>query len=116
MATTNKELLERLLEIEKKLPNGELEELKIHLNTLSSEQKEHATKMEEVHRDVTELKYKLLDPEEGLVVKTNKNTYWRKQVNPENVKDLLQFRNNVTKALWILFTAIVGICAQLIFG
>ena len=53
---TNKEILSRLDELEKKLPNGEL-------------------------------------------------------------KDLLGFRNNVTKALWILFTAVVGILVKLIgFG
>ena len=50
-------------------------------------------------------------------MRINKNTYWRRQVSPDDVKDLLGFRNNVTKALWILFTAVVGILVKLIgFG
>ena len=116
MATTNKDILDSLLEIEQKLPNGELEDLKIHLSKLSIDQKEHATKMEDVHTDVTELKQKLLDPEDGLVVKINKNTYWRRQVNTDEIKDLISFKSNVTKALWILFTAVIGILVKLIVG
>ena len=125
MATTNKDILDRLLEIEQKLPNGELEDLKIHLSKLSTDQKEHATKMEDVHTDVTELKQKLLDPEDGLVVKINKNTYWRKTITEgdvnfdsikDDVKDLNSFKSNVTKALWVVYTTIMGVIIKLIWG
>ena len=73
--------------------------------------------MDECGKCISEVKERLLNPEDGLVVRINKNTYWRRQVNPDDVKDLLGFRNNVTKALWILFTAVVGILVKLIgFG
>ena len=114
---TNKEILSRLDELEKKLPNGELKDLQIQFEKLATSQKEHSDKMDECGKCISEVKERLLNPEDGLVVRINKNTYWRRQVNPDDVKDLLGFRNNVTKALWILFTAIVGILVKIIgFG
>ena len=114
---TNKEILERLEQIEKKFPNGELKELQVKFSELAANQKEHSEKMDKCGETISEVKERLLNPEDGLVVRINKNTYWRRQVNPENIKDLLGFRNNVTKALWILFTAVVGILVKLIgFG
>tara|TARA_Y100001963_G_scaffold42791_1_gene59948 strand:+ start:65 stop:415 length:351 start_codon:yes stop_codon:yes gene_type:complete len=114
---TNKEILKRLEGIEKKLPNGELKELQVQFSELASNQKDHAEKMDQVYVDVSEVKERLLNPEDGLVVRINKNTYWRRQVNPEDVKDLMSFKSNVTKAVWILFAAVVGILVKLIgFG
>ena len=114
---TNKEILKRLEGIEKKLPNGELKELQVQFSKLAANQQDHAEKMDQVYVDVSEVKERLLNPEDGLVVRINKNTYWRRQVNPEDVKDLLSFKSNVTKAVWILFAAVVGILVKLIgFG
>ena len=59
MAITNKEICERLECIEAKLPNGELKE---------------------IHENVKEIKAILLDPEDGLIVRVNKNTFWRKEL------------------------------------
>ena len=101
---TNKELLERLHCIESRLPNGELQE---------------------IHETVKEIKEILLDPEDGLIVRVNKNTYWRKTLTEgdisfnsvrDDVKDLNSFKNNVTKALWISYTAITGVIIKLIWG
>lgn len=116
MATTNKDILERLEEIEGKLPNGDLEDLKRSMIALSADQKDHADQMNKVYEDVLEIKDKLLNPEDGLVVRVNKNTYWRKQLNPNEFKELLGFRNNVTKALWVVYAAVVGLIAQLFFS
>ena len=114
---TNNEILERLEGIEKKLPNGELKDLQIQFEKLAASQKEHSEKMDKCGETISEVKERLLNPEDGLVVRINKNTYWRRQVQPETVNDLIQFRNNVTKALWILFAAVVGILVKLIgFG
>ena len=114
---TNKEILKRLEGIEKKLPNGELKDLQVQFEKLALSQQDHAEKMDKVYVDVSEVKERLLNLEDGFVVRINKYTYWRRQVNPEDVKDFLGFRNNVTKALWILFTAVVGILVKLIgFG
>ena len=72
-----------------------------------------------------EIKEILLDPEDGIIVRVNKNTYWRKTLTEgdisfnsvrDDVKDLNSFKNNVTKALWISYTAITGVIIKLIWG
>ena len=91
---TNKDILQRLDSIESKLPNGELEEM---------------------HGMIKEIKEILLDPEDGIIVRVNKNTYWRKQINIQEIEELKSFKNNVTKALWGIYTVVLGIIAKLIF-
>jgi hypothetical protein len=85
-----------------KLPNGELVAM--------------AKDMKEMKEDISDLKYTLLNPEDGVIVKTNQNTYFRKanQENIEKIDELLLWKNSVTKALWILFTAIVGVVVKLV--
>ena len=85
-----------------KLPNGELVAM--------------ANDMKEMKEDISDLKYTLLNPEDGVIVKTNQNTYFRKanQENIEKIDELLMWKNSVTKALWILFTAIVGVVVKLV--
>ena len=101
---TNKEIIKKLSEIEDKLPNGELEEM---------------------HEMIKEIKEILLDPEDGIIVRVNKNTYWRKTITEgdinfdsikDDVKDLNSFKSNVTKALWVVYTAIMGVIIKLIWG
>ena len=91
---TNKEIIKKLSEIEDKLPNGELEEM---------------------HEMIKEIKEILLDPEDGIIVRVNKNTYWRKQINIQEIEELKSFKNNVTKALWGIYTVVLGIIAKLMF-
>jgi hypothetical protein len=103
---TQKELLEALhseiISMKGKLPNGELVAM--------------AKDMKEMKEDISDLKYTLLNPEDGVIVKTNQNTYFRKanQENIEKIDELLLWKNSVTKALWILFTAIVGVVVKLV--
>tara|TARA_A100001011_G_C14031167_1_gene723669 strand:- start:15 stop:329 length:315 start_codon:yes stop_codon:yes gene_type:complete len=101
---TNKEIIKKLGEIEDKLPNGELEEM---------------------HNMMKEIKEILLDPEDGVIVRVNKNTYWRKTLTEgdvsfdtirDDVKDLNSFKSNVTKALWVVYTTIMGVIIKLIWG
>ena len=101
---TNKEIIKKLGEIEDKLPNGELAEM---------------------HETIKEIKEILLDPEDGVIVRVNKNTYWRKTITEgdvsfdsikDDVKDLNSFKSNVTKALWIVYTAVTGVIIKLIWG
>jgi hypothetical protein len=49
-------------------------------------------------------------------VKTNQNTYFRKENadNIERIDELISWKDTVTKALWILFTAIVGVVVKLV--
>ena len=103
---TQKELLEALhsevISMKSKLPNGELVAM--------------AKDMKEMKEDISDLKYTLLNPEDGVIVKTNQNTYFRKENadNIERIDELISWKDTVTKALWILFTAIVGVVVKLI--
>ena len=121
MATTNKEILEEIEFIKKKLPNGEFALLKKSVEDLSSGQ--HALKS-----SIRELKQQLLDPDNGVVVRVNRNSEFRKdseQRGPlceqsfenmeDNVNSILGWKDNVTKALWILFTGIAGIIVKILF-
>ena len=94
MAITNKEICERLECIEQRLPNGELLE---------------------IHENVKEIKAILLDPEDGIIVRVNKNTYWRRELDVDEFKALIRWKQGVTHALWISYTALVGIIIKIVF-
>ena len=94
MAATNKEIIEKLECLEAKFQGGELEE---------------------IHQVVKEIKEILLDPEDGIIVRVNKNTYWRKQINVQEIEELKNFKKNVTTALWGVYTLVLGVIAKLIF-
>ena len=94
MAITNKEIIEKLECVESKLMGGELEE---------------------IHQTVKEIKEILLDPEDGLIVRVNKNTYWRKEIDADEFKALLRWKQAMTHAMWIGYTALFGIIIKLIF-
>ena len=94
MAITNKEIIKKLECVEDKLMGGELEE---------------------IHQTVKEIKEILLDPEDGVIVRVNKNTYWRKQINVQDIEELKSFKKNVTHALWGIYTIVIGVIAKLIF-
>lgn len=112
---TQKELLESVLKeltsIKTGMPNGELK----HLMHAVAELKEA---QEDVKEDISEIKYTLLNPEDGVIVKVNKNTEYRlsKQAKIEyydkiigDFEKMKEWKEGVTKALWIIFTALVGI-------
>ena len=91
---TNKDILKKLDCVESRLTNGELEQ---------------------IHQTVTEIKEVLLDPEDGIIVRVNKNTFWRKQINIQEIEELKSFKQNVTHALWGVYTLVLGVIAKLIF-
>ena len=94
MAITNKEICERLECIEQRLPNGELEE---------------------IHENVKEIKAILLDPEDGIIVRVNKNTYWRHQIDSDEFKALIRWKQAMTHAMWISYSTILGIIIKIVF-
>ena len=91
---TNREIIKKLECVESKLMGGELEE---------------------IHQTVKEIKEILLDPEDGLIVRVNKNTYWRKELDADEFKALLRWKQGVTHAMWVAYTALSGIIVKLIF-
>jgi len=102
-------ILVELAAMKSKLPNGELVRM--------------AESMEEMKEDISELKYMLLNPEDGVIVKVNKNSDFRKkfEINEKEfddtvktVEELRRFKETVTKALWIVFAALAGIVIRII--
>ena len=91
---TNKDIIEKLDCVQTKLMSGELEE---------------------IHTTVKEIKEVLLDPEDGLIVRVNKNTFWRKELDADEFKLLLRWKQSVTHAMWIAYTALTGIIIKLMF-
>jgi len=80
--------------------------------------------VKEINNKLDRLMKKLLDPDEGLVVRVNKNTSRldRRDVelpmwlgNLEQFKQMQRWKSNVTKALWGLYAAIIGYIVKLIF-
>ena len=91
---TNKDILERLNCIEQ---------------NISSEQ------LDEIQQTVKEIKEILLDPEDGLIVRVNKNTYWRKQIDTRDIQELKSFKQNVSTALWGVYTLVLGLITKVVF-
>tara|TARA_Y100001938_G_scaffold145498_1_gene222265 strand:- start:658 stop:1029 length:372 start_codon:yes stop_codon:yes gene_type:complete len=122
MAITNNKILEEIELLKKKMPNGEFALLKKSVQDMV---KNH----EELKLDIRELKKQLLDPEDGVIVRVNRNSEFRRDSEErgplcqksfedmeDNVGNILSWKNNVSKALWILFTAVVGLVIKLIIG
>ena len=110
-------ILEELVFMRSKLPNGELKIIQTSIDDLKHSQ-------DSIKSDVSELKKKLLDPESGVVVRLNQNTQYiqdKKEMEDyydeiiDQHMDLLSWKNNMTKAMWIVFTAIVGILTKMMF-
>jgi len=106
----NEAILAQLAAIQQKLPNGEFTSM--------------AKAMNEMKEDISELKFTLLNPEAGVIVKVNKNT--DKTVDHEKriteledeffvLDELVKFKETATKVLWILFTTLVGVVFTMFF-
>ena len=121
MAITNKEILEEIEFLKKKLPNGEFALLKKSVEDLSGGQ-------DSLKSSIRELKQQLLDPDDGVVVRVNRNSEFRRgseergplceqsfEKMEDSVNSILGWKDNVTKALWILFTGIAGILVKILF-
>ena len=91
---TNKDIIQKLECVETKLMSGELEE---------------------IHETVKEIKEVLLDPEDGIIVRVNKNTFWRKEIDADEFKALIRWKQTINSALYVVYTAVVGIILKLIF-
>jgi len=120
MAATQKEVLEQILSeisvMKTKLPNGELKRMEESVRDLRDN-------YSDIKQDVSDIKYTLLNPEDGIIVRVNKNTefrYDREEKMPyydnivtefEKMKD---WKDGVTKALWIVFTSLIGVIGYIL--
>lgn len=110
---TQREILESVLNeikhIKTHMPNGELKQMQKDLSDLKE--------------DMSDMKFTLLNPDNGVIVNTNKNTDFRLQMqNNEKdfqkqmteLEDLKRWKEGVTKALWIIFGSLVAIVARIL--
>jgi len=111
------DILDALDVIKDKMPNGEIKSIQDKIENIEAAQ-------EDMHEDLRQIKKQLLDPEDGIVVRVNKNTEFRKrkeeseknfQTILDEHKELMSWKSTVTKILWILFTAIAGIAVSMFF-
>ena len=77
----------------------------------------------DMKRDLQDLKKAMLNPFDGVIVNTNKNTEFRKEYErleeerdklQEDVNHLLKWKGMYVKIFWALFTAALGIITFLI--
>lgn len=110
-------ILEELISMRSKMPNGELKILQTSVDELKNSQSD-------IKSDLSEMKRRLLDPETGIVVKLNQNTrYIEDKIEMEDYyekvmdqhKELLSFKNTVTRSMWIFLTALIGILTKMMF-
>lgn len=103
-------ILLELASIKKQLPNGEIVAL--------------GQDVKQVKEDITELKKRLLDPEDGIVVRVNKNSertvFQDAQIDTfrkvhAEVGELQKWKLNVTKGLWVIFAALTALIGKILF-
>ncbi len=97
--------------LKSKMPNGEFKSMARDMEDLK-------TSYRDIKEDLSDIKYTLLNPEDGVIVKVNKVSEWRENKEKkaeeyekalQDVRDLVQWKNGATKAMWIIFTAILGL-------
>jgi len=109
---TQKDILESLLEeikhIKTHMPNGELAQMQAD--------------MKDLKEDISEMKYTLLNPDNGVIVNTNKNTEHRMQLQANQkefdkqmakVDEIENWKQGVNRALWIIFGIIAAIIIRM---
>ncbi len=111
------DILDELSSMRTHLPNGELKIIQMSIEELKQSQAD-------MKKDLSDLKKKLLDPDDGVIVKVNENTKFRESQEEEEKEfkemllehsELVKWKGTVTKTLWIIFSALVGILTKMFF-
>jgi hypothetical protein len=104
------EVLIELQEIKRGLPNGEMVLIKKSLKDLEEGQKGLKSEIRTVQK-------RLFNPDDGIIVEVHKNTEFKveNQQNLKDVNNLISWKSNVTKALWVVYSAIIGVIIKLLF-
>jgi len=104
------DVLTELQEIKRGLPNGEIVLIQKSLEDLEEGQKS-------LKSEIRTIQKRLFNPDSGLIVEVNKNTEFKDE-NQQKLKamdNLLSWKSNVTKALWVIYSAIIGVIIKLLF-
>lgn len=117
---TNQEIIRELLEsfynLKQKMEDPSYIQLDASIKQLIQNQ-------EDMKKDMSDLKSRLLNPYDGAIVEIRKNTEFRhnqerreKEYDKlvDEHKDLVKWKGNFTKASWVFFTTAVGIVAYIL--
>jgi len=104
------EVLAELQEIKKGLPNGQITVMQKSLEDLEEGQKV-------LKGEIRTIQKRLFNPDTGIIVEVNKNTEFMKETTPQlkEVESVVAWKGNVTKALWVVYSAIIGVIIKLLF-
>jgi len=111
------EILDTLDTIKSRLPNGELAAIQERMESIENAQ-------DGMKDDLRTIRKQLLDPEDGIVVRVNKNTDFRRRKESEEKdftkiidehKELMSWKQTVTKILWTIFTVLAGLVISAVF-
>jgi hypothetical protein len=96
----------------------ELAELKSHLipsDILLKELENVKKHQEDTRQDLKEIKKMLMDPNDGIIVKVNKNTEFREEQEDENKEyekllreheEVMKWKSGIIKFLWVVVSGI----------
>lgn len=115
-------ILETMQSLESKMPNGELKVIK-------SDVEELKTCYHSMKQDLSDIKFKLLNPEDGIIVRVNNNKRRLDEVEgivdeigeevtemSTDVHDLKSYKKNVNTALYAVYAATVGLVVHAVKG
>jgi hypothetical protein len=116
------EILSAIQTIQSKLPNGEIESMKSMIVSMQVDQRV-------IKEDLEYFKKRLFNPDDGVIVRINKNTDSIERFGKEvediiddypkilsRLESLESWRDGVNKALWIIYTSIIGLILTAVFG
>ena len=103
--TTNTEIKDLLEKLKKKMPNGELAVLEEKIDNIQEDVKDLLEKREDLVKN-------LYNPEDGVVVRLNKNTEYISKLREveavDTIKVVDKIRMNYTRLVWGLYAMIIG--------
>ena len=114
---TNKEILNALELLKDNFPNGELALIQVDIASLKDDQRS-------LKEDMRELKKQMLDPDDGVIARVNRNSEFRAETKVKldtvdsaltEVTALVSWKQAVNKALWIMFAALFGLVIRALF-
>jgi hypothetical protein len=115
-------ILDTIQSLEAKMPNGELKVIKNDVEELKSCYRS-------MRQDLSDIKVRLLNPEDGIIVKVNDNRRRVEEVEGivdeigeevaemvTDVHDLKSYKKNVNTALYAVYAATVGLVVHAVKG
>lgn len=116
---TQKQVLESLCveiaKLKKDMPNGNILKIEQSINEMHLNQKE-------MKKDVKAIQKRLFNPDDGLIVETNRNTEFRVMCEPERqqlidqFKGVLRWKKVIEWGIGIIFVAVVGGLINMFIG